>query len=210
MLRVATIATVGSARRALLFVRTTLVGGVVFLAPLIILAVLATKAGRFVHKLAAPLLRVLPVGTVAGLLVVDAIVVIFVVLGCFLAGLLAHFSLANRFVAKAEANVLWRIPGYGIVKGLTDSLDPHAMPSLRPVLVHFDDYSQVAFEVDRSADGRCVIYLPSSPEPRTGSVIVMDPQQVEPLPISFIAAVAAIRAVGHGLGRSLPPPRPGA
>jgi len=34
---------------------------------------------------------------------------------------------------------------------------------------------------------------------------VMDPEQVEPLPVSFVAAVTAIRAVGHGLGRCLPP-----
>lgn len=206
---VPTIASVGTAGRALGFVRTTLIGGVVFLAPVIVLVVLAAKAGQFLHRLAAPLLRVLPVGTIAGWVVVDAMVIMGVVLGCFLAGLIAHFSLATRFVAKAEANVLWRIPGYGIIKGLTDSLDPRAMPSLRPVLVHFDDYAQVAFEVDRTTDGRRVIYLPSAPEPRTGAVVVMNADQVEPLPISFIAAVAAIRAVGHGLGPCLrPPPQP--
>jgi len=197
-----------SAKKARAFVRTTFIGGVVLLAPLVVLVVLAAKAARFLQRLAAPLLSLLPVGTLTGRLVMHLIVIACVVLGCFLAGLVAHFSLANRFVAKAEANVLWRIPGYGIIKGLTSSLDPRAMPELRPVLVHFDDYAQVAFEVDRTADGRRVIYLPSAPEPRTGSVIVVDPQQVEPLPTSFVATVAAIRAVGHGLGRSLPPRRP--
>ena len=39
------------------------------------------------------------------------------ILACFLAGLLAHVSFASRFVKKAEA-ALWRIPGYGLVKGL--------------------------------------------------------------------------------------------
>jgi len=194
-----------STRKALAFVRTTLVGGVVFLAPLVVLIVLLAKAGQFLHKLAGPLLRVIPAGTIAGVVVVDALVVIGLVLSCFLAGLLAHFGMANRFVARAEANVLWRIPGYGMVKGLTSSMDPRGMPELRPVLVHFDDYTQIAFEVDRTANGRRVIYLPSAPEPRTGSVIVVDPEQVEPLAISFVAAVAAIRSVGHGLGRSLPP-----
>jgi uncharacterized membrane protein len=199
---------VGTTKRALKFVRTTLVGGLVFLAPLIVLVILAAKAGKFLQRLAAPLLRVLPVGTIAGHLVLDVIVILCLVLACFLGGLVAHFSLANRFIAKAEANVLWRIPGYGIIKGLTSSLDPRAMPELLPVVVHFDDYSQVAFEVDRTPDGRRVIYLPSAPEPRTGSVIVMDPQQVEPLPSSFMATVAAIRAVGHGLGPMLPPRQP--
>jgi uncharacterized membrane protein len=195
------VATIG--RRALSFVKTTLIGGVVFMVPLVVLLWLAAKAGRYVQRLAAPLLRVLPVDTLAGTLAADALAVAGVVLVCFLAGLLAHLSMANRFVAKAEANVLWRIPGYGIIKGLTDSLDPRAPPSLRPVLIHFDDYAQIAFEVDRAADGRCIIYVPSAPEPRTGSVIVMDPEQVEPLEMGFVATAAAIRALGHGLGPSL-------
>jgi uncharacterized membrane protein len=189
--------------RALSFVKTTLIGGVVFLVPLVVLLVLVTKTAGYVHRLAAPLVRLLPVETIAGTLVADVLAVLGVVLACFLAGLLAHFSMAHRFVAKAEANVLWRIPGYGIIKGLTDSLDPRAPPSLRPVLVHFDDYAQIAFEVDRAADGRCIIYLPSAPEPRTGSVIVMEPEQVEPLEMGFVATAAAIRSLGHGLGPSL-------
>jgi uncharacterized membrane protein len=197
------------AENALRFVRKTLIAGVVFLAPLVVLIWLAVKAGRFLHRLAEPLLRVLPPGPITGPVVIDAIVIACLVLGCFLAGLLAHFSMANRFVAKAERNVLWRIPGYGIIKGLTSSLDPRAaMPDLRPVLVHFDDYAQIAFEVDRTSDGRRVIYLPSSPEPRTGSVIVMQPEQVDDLPLSFMTTVASIRSVGHGLGPLLPPHPP--
>ena len=203
----ATSSTGSAARRALGFVRTTLIGGLVFLVPLIVLVVLAVKVGRFLHKLAEPLWRALPVDTFAGTVAVDVIVVLGVIMGCFLAGLIAHFSLANRFVSRAEANVLWRIPGYGIVKGLTDSIDPHGTPSLRPVLVHFEDYAQVAFEVDRAPDGRRVIYLPSAPEPRTGQVIVMEANQVEPLGMSFVGTAAAIRALGHGLAPSLPPPQ---
>jgi uncharacterized membrane protein len=185
-----------------------MIGGVVFLAPLVVLIWLAVKAGRFLHRLAEPLLRILPPGPITGPVVVDVFVIACVIVACFLAGLLAHFSMANRFVAKAEANVLWRIPGYGIIKGLTSSLDPRAVPDLRPVLVHFDDYAQIAFEVDRTADGRRVIYLPSAPEPRTGSVIVMEADQVDDLPLSFMSTAAAIRSVGHGLGPRLPPKQP--
>ncbi len=205
---VATIGRVKRATKALVFVRKTLIAGVVFLAPLIVLVWLALKAARLLRRLAAPLLHVLPTGFMTGPVVLDTLVIVGLFVGCFVAGLLAHFSMANRLVAKAEANVLWRIPGYGIIKGLTTSLDERAIPDLRPVLVHFDDYAQVAFEVDRTADGRRVIYLPSAPEPRTGSVIVMEPGQVDELPLSFMSTVAAIRAVGHGLGPRLTPRQP--
>ena len=53
--------------------------------------------------------------------------------------------------------MLWRIPGYGFIKALTDSLDKRAAESaLRPVLIHFDDSAQLGFEVDHLADGRRV------------------------------------------------------
>jgi hypothetical protein len=34
-----------------------------------------------------------------------------------------------------------------------------------PVLIQLDDASQFAFEVDRFADGRRVIFVPSAPDP---------------------------------------------
>ena len=132
--------------------------------------------------------------------VADVVLIALVVLACFLAGLLARVSFANRLVRKAEAGVLWRIPGYGFVKGLTDSLDnSSAAKGMLPVLIHFDDAAQLAFEVDHLPDGRRVIYLPGAPDPRAGSVLVMDADRVEPVQMTFVRATAALRALGRGL-----------
>lgn len=118
-------------------------------------------------------------------------------------------SFAHRFVKNAEAGVLWRIPGYGFVKGLTDSLDKSAAAaSMRPVLAHFDDYTQLAFEVDHLADGRRVVYVPSAPDPRAGAVLLMDGARIEPVPVTFLTAINALRALGRGLGPCLSPPEP--
>ena len=130
----------------------------------------------------------------------------FLLLACFLAGLLTRLSFANTLVKKAETGVLWRIPGYGFLKALTDGLGKEHGSSLRPVLVRFDDYSQLAFEVDQLPDGRKVIYIPGAPNPRAGSVLVLDGDRVEPVPLSFMAAVRSLRALGRGVGSSLAPP----
>ena len=108
-----------------------------------------------------------------------------------------------------RAGVLWRIPGYGFVKALTDSLDKSAAASsMRPVLAHFDDYAQLAFEVDQLADGRRVIYVPSAPDPRAGAVLVIDSARIEPVPITFVTAIGGLRALGRGLGPCLRRPEP--
>lgn len=190
-------------RQALSFVKTTLVGGVVFLAPLVVLVVLVAKAAELLRRLARPLAALLPVDRFVGVLAADVVVGILVILGCFVAGLVARAGFANRIVKKAEAGVLWRIPGYGFIKGLTDSLDKSAAGSMRPVLIHFDDAAQLAFEVDQLADGRRVIYVPSAPDPRAGSVLVMAQERVESVPIAFVAAIGSLRSLGRGLGRSL-------
>jgi uncharacterized membrane protein len=193
------------ARHALTVMKTTLVGGVVFMMPVVVLIVVFTKAGGYFRKLAQPLAKVLPLDTVLGVMVADAILVALFLLACFLAGLLTHLSFANSFLKKAETGVLWRIPGYGFLKALTDGLDKEHGSSLRPVLVRFDDYSQLAFEVDRLPDGRKVIYIPGAPNPRAGSVLVLDSDRVEPVPLSFMAAVRSLRALGRGVGSSLTP-----
>ncbi len=189
------------------FVKTTLVGGAVFLVPVTVLALLLAKVGDVLLRLAQPLARRLPLDTVWGVAVADFVLIVLAVVVCFLAGLLARVSFARRLVRKAEAGVLWRIPGYGFVKGLTDSLDQSpAAKTMIPVLIHFDDAAQLAFEVDHLPDGRRVIYLPGAPDPRAGSVVVMDADRVEPLGMTFVRATAALRALGRGLGPTLSQP----
>jgi uncharacterized membrane protein len=191
--------------RAFRFFKTTLIGGVVFLAPLVVLIWLGGKAGKILRRLAQPLDPHLPFDKVAGILVADVVAVALLILLCFLAGLFARASMAGRFIRKAESGVLWRIPGYGFIKALTDSLDTkRAAATLRPVLIHFDDAAQLAFEVDRLPDGRRVIYIPSSPDPRAGNVMVMDADRVEDVPMTFMATLRSMCALGKGLGGCLP------
>jgi len=193
-----------SARRWLKYVKTTLIGGLVIVVPLFALAWLGKKVVGLLQRMAKPLDDLLPMDTVWGVVVADAIAVAVLLVICFVAGLLTRFSFANRFVKKAESGVLWRIPGYGFLKALTDSLDQKAAASsMRPVMIRFDDSSQLAFEVDRLADGRCVIYIPSAPDPRAGTVMVMDADRVEAVPLTFMKALGDLRALGRGLGADL-------
>lgn len=198
------------AQNAYRFVKTTLIGGVVFLAPIVVLAFLGTKAVGVLRRLAKPLDAWLPLERVWGVVVADVLAVVALIVLCFVGGLLARASFAGRFVKKAEVGILWRLPGYGFVRALTDSLDKRAGEStLKPVLIHFDDSAQLAFEVDRLADGRRVIYVPSAPDPRAGMVMVMDANRVEPVEMTYLAALRTMRALGRGAGALLSaPPHP--
>jgi uncharacterized membrane protein len=196
------------------YIKATLASGFVFLVPVAVLVFLFVKAAPLMRRLARPFEGIVPMDTLFGVLVADLIVVVILLAACFVAGLIARVSFASRFVNKAETGLLWRIPGYTFIKAMVDSIDNKGNPTLRPVLIRFDDSSQLAFEVDRLPDGRRIIYVPGAPEPRAGSVIVMDANRVEPVPMTFLAALRSMRQLGRGVASSLtglsqltPPPK---
>jgi uncharacterized membrane protein len=76
---------------------------------------------------------------------------------------------------------------------------------MKPVLAKMDDASQLAFEVERLQDGRVVVYVPGAPDPWSGGVLVMTEDRIEPLPISMVAAVQNLRALGRGTGAIFQP-----
>jgi uncharacterized membrane protein len=98
-----------------------------------------------------------------------------------------------------ESSFLQSIPGYTFIKGLTGGLaSDDEENQLAPVLARFDDAWQVAFRVERLADGRVVLFIPGAPDPWSGSLSIMSEERVEPLDRTMAAVVRNIRALGRG------------
>lgn len=181
------------------FLKTTVIGGAVFLVPVILIVIVLGKALSLFKRMAGPMASLLPVDTVAGITVANILSVAILALICFLAGLLARTSLASRAVENAESRFLWQIPGYAFVKGMTESLVSQDKSSaMRPVSCRLDDCWQIGFEVERMQDGRVVVYLPGAPNPWSGSLLVIDPDRVAPLNASMVEIVGALGKLGHG------------
>jgi hypothetical protein len=97
----------------LIFVKSSIVGGLLFLVPLVVLVIVVAKAFDLAHRLAQPIASMLRVDSVDGVILSDLIAIASLVLLCFLAGLVARWSFGSRWVGKAEARLLWGVPGYG-------------------------------------------------------------------------------------------------
>lgn len=188
-------------RRHFGILRTTALGGVLFLLPLIVVGALIGEAVPIVIAVAEFLGRFIPTRDVAGVSLL-VLVAIAICLGiCFAAGVVARLSLGKRLSGWVERNVLLVFPRYAIVRdqmagtvggGIVES-------TLKPVLVRFDDHEALAFESDRNTDvgGRVVIYLPGAPDPWTGQVIFVDCSRVTPLTIDFGAAIDICKRLGR-------------
>jgi len=181
-------------------IKTTVVGGFVFLIPAVIVVVALGKLIGALKLLAKALAPLFGIESVVGGLALDLFAVVVIVLLCFVAGLLARRATAKRMREKLDRVLLNSFPGYAFIKGFADNLrhTEEMAGSFVPVAVQFDDYVQIAFETHREPNGEVSVYLPGAPNPWSGTVVYVSNERVKPLPITLTEAIRNIRTLGKG------------
>ena len=192
-------------KRTVEFLRLTLIGGVIFLIPLVIVVAAVGKAFQIMQVVAAPLNRLIPIESVAGFAFIDILTIVVMVLLCLIAGLAARSPWGRKMYAKLDELLLQMIPGYAWIKGVTGEIsDDEAEATMKPVLARFDDLFQVGFEVDRTDDGLVVVYLPGAPDPRSGSLSYMTADRIQRIDAGFTDVSKSFKKLGRGSGAMLP------
>jgi uncharacterized membrane protein len=181
------------------FIKTTVLGGVILLVPLVIVAVVLGKAYALMLKVAKPLSAWIPLDAIGGVALANILAVLAILLCCLIAGILAKGPKAKRLLSSVESKLLVAIPGYTFVKGVTDSLNSseEAAKNFVPVVVKFDDNAQIGFEIERNEKGNVVVYLPGSPNPWSGTVVYVEEDRIELLDIPVPEAIKNIRHLGR-------------
>ena len=178
--------------------RTTVLGGLVFLVPFIIIIVIGGKAIAVMRTIAQPIAAQLGIDHIGAVAIIDLLAVVLLVGVCYLAGLLATWGHSHRLHQTFDRILLELFPRYTFIKSMTESLGVETVEkTLETVLVHFDDQSQIAFEVERH-DEWVVVYLPGSPDPWSGAVSLVKPERVQHIDTDFKTAVKCMRLAGRG------------
>jgi len=180
------------------FIKTTLIGGLIFLVPLIVVVVIVGKAFQIMMVVAKPMSDWIPVDSVGGIAMANVLALAAIVLSCFIFGVIARSARAQN-INQVLNNLLIAIPGYAFVKGYAESMDLSAekAKSFIPVLTRFDDYSQICFEIERTPKGKVAVYLPGAPNPWSGAVVFVEANRVEKLNMSVPEAIHNIEQLGH-------------
>lgn len=179
-------------------IRTTVLGGLIFLVPFAIVAAVFGKVFEVMHRIAAPLSRWLPVEHVGGIAIVPVVTVLLMILVCYLAGVLATRGRARRLYTRIDETLLNVLPRYTFIKAMAQGLDSSSIEAtLSPVIVQFDDLAQVAFEVERDEE-RVVVFLPGSPDPWSGSTAIVTVDRVRRVRAPFPQVVRSVRLIGRG------------
>ena len=178
---------------------TTVIGGLVFLLPLIVVISVVGKGVALLAQVATPLATRLPEGEVGGVAIATLVTLGLLLLICYGAGMLARAAVGRRMSESFENRLHALYPRYTVIKAMTQGLrsdtDEHAV---KPVLVTFDDHQCPAMEVERTAEGRVVVFLPGAPDPWSGNVVVVRPERVEPLGADMPALNRSLKGLGRG------------
>jgi uncharacterized membrane protein len=182
------------------FLRTTLIGGLIFLLPLIVIGVALGHVVRVVLAVAAFLRDTLGIATASGYAVVVGIAVAGVILLCFVAGMAARWTIGKRLMGFVESRLTMIFPRYAIYKDqLAGGIGGDFLRGeLKPVLATLHDgTARLALEVERSADGVVAIYLPSAPDSWSGSIAFVPAERVFPVAAEFGEVMATFEKMGR-------------
>lgn len=180
-------------------IENTIIGGLVFMVPIIVIIMILGKAFELMLKVARPIEKLIPIESIGGIAFVNLLAMFAILVVCFVAGVIARSPLAKKFYQTIDSGLL-AIPGYAFIKAYTDSmkLGETEAKSMQPVLVRFDDNSQLGFEVERLDNGQVVIFLPGAPDPWAGTVVYFEAGRVKKLDLSASEAISNIRRLGRG------------
>ena len=185
------------------FFKTTIIGGLLFLVPLVVLFIVLAKAADLMLLVAEPLADFIPLDSIAGVAVANIIAVVVVLLICFIAGLVARKAFIQTTVESLESKVLSKLPGYFLIKGMLSGLQEHDTHTLHPVLITFNSAARIGLEIERLDDGRIVVMTPSSPNPWSGMVHIMAGDRVQRLNLSIMAYMENVERFGQGTNELL-------
>jgi uncharacterized membrane protein len=102
------------------FLKSTLVGGVMFLVPVVLIIIVLKHALKLAGQIAQPLAEMLPIRQVGGVAVATIIAVAMLLLVAFLAGLLSRTGPGRRITHWFEESILGGLPQYRMVKSLAE------------------------------------------------------------------------------------------
>lgn len=186
--------------QSLKILTTTLIGGVVFLLPLIVVLYVLGQGLALAAHAVQPLVGLLPDKSVGGITFASMAALAVLLLLCFGAGLLARAAVGQTFSARFEDKLQTLYPRYSVIKAMSQGLHGAlGKKVLKPVLATFDDHQLIGFDIGRLDDGRVVLYVPGAPDAWSGSVLLVAPQRVEVLDLDAGDLAKALQGLGVGL-----------
>jgi uncharacterized membrane protein len=178
--------------------KATLVRGILFLLPLILVCWLLSKALKVIEKLSQPVVTAAGVNSGAAIVVGTIFSVGVLVITALAAGLIARTRLGQAAFSGLENSVLSLLPQWRMARGLIESFDPEKLPEVEVVLVPTDAGWCVGFVLEKTLGDWWTVFIPGAPQWTSGGVSYASVNQVRRTNLSFAEAIMILRRCGTG------------
>lgn len=186
------------------FLKATIVGGILFLLPLVLIVIVLGHAMRLAANVAAPISKLLPIEATNPTAVVTILAVLLLVLISLVAGLIARTNPGRRLMRWFEDSLFGGLPQYQMVKSVAEGLAQiEGAEGLTPALVSIEDGWQIGYLLEPVNSGWVAVFLPQAPTPMSGNIMYLPSERVKPLELTMVQAMALVKRMGVGSGKVL-------
>ncbi len=172
--------------------------GLLVAAPVYLAILLLLRAMKSLAGLVRPLTVLRPPGltTEAAQIVLACVIVLGV---CYALGVALLTKPGQMTREWIERTVLVKIPGYTVVRSLTQQLAGQGRENRwKPALAEIEDGLVPAFIIEEIPDGRYTVFVPTVPSPLMGSVYILSQERVHPVNASFMQTFQVLSRWGSG------------
>lgn len=181
------------------FLVKTIKGGFLFVLPFVLVVILLEKAFRILTPLAGQISKLVDPEDKMTFDLAYLTSFILLLSICFVCGLFAVSKRGKALVRWIEGNVLALFPGYEMLKSNMESAVGLNPEKGYPVVLAPVDGWQIAFVVEKLPDETHVVFVPGSPSPWSGSVMMFAPSDLKTTTLTQKEALSILRHTGIGM-----------
>ena len=183
------------------FLKTTMLGGVLVVLPLVILILVFRWLYEFIADKIKPLTYVLLETAKLQEFVASLLALILILLSFFVVGLLVKTRLGQFSIEKLEIKFLMKLPLYKFIKETILQLvgtEKNLFKSVALVNLFGNETRVTAFITDEHDDGSYTVFVPSGPAPTAGFIYHLKGDSVRIVNYPIDKAMRTIFSVGAG------------
>ena len=170
------------------FLKTTIVGGLFVLLPVVLIYFTLSEAMDMIVAMATPIADLLFPSDKFEEAEFPTLVALAILIGVsFILGLIMLSDTGRRLGNWIDRMILGKLPAYNAIKSITTGFaNSQAESSFKPALLKSaDGNKEFAYIVEDHGDGNLTVMLPWAPTPFAGSVKIVPHDRVEPLTVGM-------------------------
>jgi uncharacterized membrane protein len=177
-------------------VTTTIIGGAVFLVPLVVVIFFGSKLLSFMEGLLQPIEARTGDLAFGGIAFTTVLALLLILLACYLFGLLGRTRQGRGVLQWAQKGVAMVLPSFGMYNELLNEIGGEGA-NASVVMVPTDAGWTLAISFEAQGEGPRLVFIPGAPQWTEGSIALAPPENVRPTDLTVVELIALLRRCGR-------------